>query len=144
MSRISLVRFGTYAIIAVAVLVAKKQRYFIPVHVGINGQPFLRQFDPEDYYHGGNSPTAKPGFADTVLSGSTVLRMAEERLKSEGVSTDQLNYEYSWIDLELADRRLRWKVIWGAKKPPLPDDTMWFEVLIDDKTRETTFERRKA
>ena len=143
MSRLSLIRFGTYAVLLVTIFFARQQRYFIPLYIPLHGFPI-----PQDYHHGGYSPTGLPGFADTALSGSAILHLAQERIARDGISADLLDYDHPSIELQPVGARLLWTVSWRVKQTreknaKLPN-TLWLKVVVDDRSRETTVEHYDA
>ncbi len=86
MKSVSVIRLVTYAIILAIFLLARKERYFIPLDLRLPDavHPF-REWDPSDQRFGGYVPTLLPGFGDTRLSGREILRIAEERMRDDGV-----------------------------------------------------------
>lgn len=131
MSRLSLIRFGTYAILIIAAVAAVRQRYVIPVHLG-----FGEWEDPSIRV----ARDGRPGFGDTVLAGSAVLKLAEERIQKDGISIQELDVPK--VGLEVQGTRLQWRVTREVKRS-LGDGTIWVIVFVDDKSGETRLERYK-
>jgi hypothetical protein len=131
MSRLSLIRFGTYAILIFAAVAAVRQRYVIPVHLGFGEweAPSIRV-----------ALDGRPGFGDTVLAGSAVLRLAEERIQKDGIPIQELDVPK--VGLEVQGTRLQWRVTREMKRS-LGDGTIWVIVFVDDKSGETRLERYK-
>ncbi|HWA10885.1 MAG TPA: hypothetical protein VG838_15705 [Opitutaceae bacterium] len=118
MAQLSLIRFGTYAIVTIAVLLAVRQHYVIPLRLPvsmIDGSPWT---DPAVYYRGGGAPTTIPGFADTRLSGVEITRITSECLRKEQIDSTKL----SWLRINLAtrDKKLVWLVTWDLISDPAP------------------------
>lgn len=141
MSRLSLIRFGTYAILIFAALAAVRQRYVIPVHL-----PQVLGLDAVDWFGESDGRSirvardGRPGFGDTVLSGSAVLKLAEEKMKKDGIPIQELDVPK--IGLEAQGVRLQWRITREVKRS-LGDGTIWVIVFVDDKTGETRMERYK-
>lgn len=129
MSRLSLIRFGTYAILIFAAVATLRQRYVIPVHL-----EFGEWEDPSIRV----ARDGQPGFGDTVLAGSAVLKLAEERIQKDGIPIQELDVPK--VGLEVQGTRLQWRVTREVKRS-LGDGTIWVIVFVDDKSGETRLER---
>lgn len=141
MSRLSLIRFGTYAILIFAALTAVRQRYVIPVHLPqVLGPDAVDWFGESDGRSIRVARDGRPGFGDTVLAGSAILKLAEERIQKEGIPIQELDVPK--VGLEVQGTRLQWRVTREVKRS-LGDGTIWVIVFVDDKSGETRLERYK-
>ena len=138
MSRLSLIRFATYAVLLFAVFSATRMHYVIPLKLPFLGIGGDRWTDPSIWHRGAASPTLLPGFADTRLSGSEITRIAEARVAKENIDPAKL----SWMRIVLAQsgQKLVWIVTWDTinASPPHRSD---FRVTIVDSTGKASFER---
>jgi len=126
MSRVSLIRIATYGIFVVLAVTAHKERYFVSFFSSLPDKvhPFLF-LDAEDQRHGGYSPSIRPGFADTRLSGRRIMEIARDVAKVRGI--DLQAYGNPDILLHDARGRLKWSVTWFVRGKTL-------RIWIDDES----------
>lgn len=140
MSKLSLIRFGAYAILIVAALSATRQRYVIPIHLPRAMPDWIDWFGERDGSFLSIRRDVHPNFGDTVLSGSEVLRLAGERTEKEGIPLREL--EDPAIVLNKRGERLEWQVTREVSRS-IGDGTIWVVVFVDDETGRTRLERHK-
>ena len=129
-ARLALIRFATYAILIACVLLAKRQRYFIPLHLG-PAEMDVNIF--ESGHRGGLPPSRMLGFADTRLSGSEVLHRAIEGRKSRQLDIPQ--FVDPEIGLILVNGNLVWLVSWNPRDSGASMTRLF--IYVDDKTGAT-------
>lgn len=136
MSKLSLVRFGSYTVIVVIAAMMKRQIGVIPLHaLGEEDEEILRS-EPERQM-ADNIIVRSAAFQDSRLSGSSVLAIARKSATEHGQNLS--NYLPPCIALRAQNGRLLWVVSYRAVY--LPGQ---FEIRIDDASGSASYENTTA
>lgn len=132
------IRFATYTVVLVCFIVVRPARFFIPVRLPFTGAMDADAFYDPRPFHGGYTPVALPGFADTRMSGSEVTKAAKEAASRDQVQVEQL--KNLQITLAIRDHKLLWFVDWNLFDQSRR--SFDYRVVVDDSTGRAWREER--